>query len=140
LSLTSWYVEMTPSWLCIEPRTRRRLVLRTHRWIVERVLADGVSPSSLLGDLGPDGRLRTALAALVPSEQGDMWWPWIRLVLHDFRRALMTAPSPVTEAWCRWLFLIPYSLPLRTRGRAGKALPGRSARRQVRSSDGTVSM
>ena len=33
--LGRWYRQMTPSWMSAEPPARRRLILRTHRWIAE---------------------------------------------------------------------------------------------------------
>jgi hypothetical protein len=112
--LTRWYDDMTPCWRSIEPPLRQRLVLRTHQWIVESVFAEDGASTGAADDLGPGGRLSTALAELVPASETVLWRPWIRLALLDFRRALRWPPSRRTEAWCRWLFLIPYSLPVRT--------------------------
>jgi hypothetical protein len=115
---------MASCWLEIEPPLRRRLVLRTHRWIVDSVFDGHPTPSQLLDDLGPAGALRTALAALVPDDEAQRWRPWIRLVLQDLRRAVLWPPSPRTEAWCRWLFLIPYSVPIgAARREAVRAVP-----------------
>jgi hypothetical protein len=113
-SLALWYQDMTPSWRSVEPPLRRRLVLRTHQWIVESVFGEDGTPTGTIEDLGPGGRLASALAELVPASEVLYWRPWIRLALHDLRRALRWPPSRRTEAWCRWLFLIPYSLPVRT--------------------------
>jgi hypothetical protein len=98
----------------MEPPLRQRLVLRTHQWLVESVFTDDGTPTQAIADLGPGGPLATALAELVPAHETRLWRGWIRLALHDFRRALRWPPSRRTEAWCRWLFLIPYSLPVRT--------------------------
>jgi hypothetical protein len=112
VSVTRWYHDMTPTWLAIRPQLRRRLVLRTHQWIVDFVLTRGCAGPAVLEDLAPDGRLGAALGELVPPELEDRWSTWIRLVLHDLRRALVAPPSPPSEAWCRWLFLIPYAIPM----------------------------
>ena len=103
---------MTPCWLGIEPAVRRRLVLCTHRWVADRVFGGRARPADLLDDLAAAGRLTVALEALVPPEEAPRWRPWIRLVRYDLRRALTWPPARRTEAWCRWLFLIPYSLPV----------------------------
>jgi hypothetical protein len=116
-SVTQWYAEMVPCWLGITPTLRRHLVLHTHQWIVDSVFARGGSPALLLGELGPGGALTSGLVALVPENAMRRWQPWIRLMLHDLRRALASPPMPPTEAWCRWLFLIPYSIPVRPRSR-----------------------
>lgn len=110
-NLTRWYAEMRPCWLDIEPPLRRRLVLRTHRWIVDSVFSRA-SPAALLDDLRPGGTLPVALGALLPADEIRRWQPWIRLLMHDLRRSLASPPSPPTEAWCRWMLLIPYSVPV----------------------------
>ena len=117
VNVTRWYGEMVPSWLAITPTVRRHLVLHTHQWIVDSVFACGASPARLLDELGPGGALTSGLLALVPAHRLERWRPWIRLVLHDLRRAVASAPPRPTEAWCRWLFLIPYSIPVRPRRR-----------------------
>src|SRR2546429_343784 len=37
-TIFDWYRDMAPCFLAVEPPVRRRLILRTHHWIVERVL------------------------------------------------------------------------------------------------------
>src|SRR4029450_399327 len=44
--------------------------------------------------------------------------PWVPVALAVLRRALASTPSPRSEEWMRWLFLIPYSIPVR--GRAAR--------------------
>ncbi len=112
-TLLQWYRDMSPCWLGAEPRVRRRLILKTHRWIVERVLAPiarGDAPAT--DDLAPSGRLVWMLVRLVPATHFDVWRPWIRLTLADLTRALSWPPARRTDAWIRWLFVIPYSIPV----------------------------
>lgn len=109
-----WYRDMAPSWLATTPDTRRRLVLCTHRWIVERALVPmsrGDGPH--VGDLKPGGRLACMLVRAIRSDDLRSWKPWIRLVLTDLDRALSWPAGRRNEAWIRWLFLIPYSIPVR---------------------------
>lgn len=110
-NLLDWYRDMAPCWLRAEPAMRRRLVLRTHRWIAERVLgplARGHEPA--IGDLHPSGALAWLLVRMVPNGELATWTPWIRLVLTDLRRALSWPPGSRDAAWGRWLFLIPYGV------------------------------
>jgi hypothetical protein len=119
MALSEWYRDMTPSWLAIEPPIRRLLVLRTHRCIVERVLLplawrDGPATDDLVPDraLAPDGPLAQVLLQAVPAPAVEAWRPWVRLVVADLRAALVW-PAPRRDAsWVRWLFLIPYSVPV----------------------------
>jgi hypothetical protein len=111
-ALIAWYRNMAPTWLDAEPLIRRQLILRTHRWIVESVLAAS-SPTTPLEDLRPDGPLARALAATIPADELPRWRSWIRLVLADLRRALAWPANQRSSAWGRWLFLIPYSVPVR---------------------------
>jgi hypothetical protein len=111
-ALISWYNDMESCWLTIEPLLRRRLVLRAHQWLTESVFTEHGNRVDVLQGLGPGGRLASALAELVPPGETQRWRPWIRLVLHDLRRALRWPPARRTEAWCRWLFLIPYGVPV----------------------------
>jgi hypothetical protein len=127
-TLLQWYRDMAPCWLAVEPQLRRRLILRTHQWIVERVLlpmARGEPPAT--ADLVPTGRLVWRLVRVVPPDELDVWKVWIRLTLTDLQRALAWPASRRTEAWARWLFAIPYSIPVAGR-RARDVLP-RSAGR-----------
>ena len=124
-TVIDWYNDMTSTWLSVEPRLRRQLVLRVHQWIAERVFVDGAVPATPLEDLGPGGPLAAALAVMVPADQTDSWQPWIRRVLHDFRDALRRPPSQRTGLWCRRLFLIPYSAPVGPqRPRGSRVLAG----------------
>jgi hypothetical protein len=112
-ALKAWYEAMAPCWLAIQPDRRRRLVLQTHVWVADRALADPVDgPSQALAELGRDGSLVRALERLVPGNEAAAWRPWIELVRADLARALARPPAQRTQAWARWLFLIPYSVPL----------------------------
>lgn len=111
-----WYRDMTPCWMTAEPFRRRRLILRTHRWIAERVLeplAHGEEP--FVVDLEAQGALAQSLVGTIPPPELEAWQPWVRLTLADLRQALASTPSPRSEEWVRWLFLIPYSIPVRRR-------------------------
>lgn len=122
-TLKAWYEMMAPCWLAIQPARRRRLVLQTHVWIAERVLADAdAGPTAALGELGADGPLARALARLVPGAEADTWRLWSDLVRADLERALRL-PRRRSQAWARWLFLIPYSVPVPRRGRL-RSIPG----------------
>ncbi|HEV8643782.1 MAG TPA: hypothetical protein VGV13_22170 [Methylomirabilota bacterium] len=113
LRFVDWYRDMTPSWLEVEPALRRQLILCTHRWVVERVLipmSRGELPAT--DDLQPTGRLSWMLVRTIPVEELELWKPWIRLVRADLQRALSWALGKRTESWIRWLFLIPYAIPM----------------------------
>jgi hypothetical protein len=123
-ALKAWYETMAPCWLAIQPARRRRLVLQTHVWIAERVLADPLTgPSHALRELGADGPLASALARLIPRSEAGLWRRWIELLRLDLERALRRPPARRTQAWARWLFFIPYSLPVPSRARL-RVLPG----------------
>ncbi|PYM96359.1 MAG: hypothetical protein DME04_02135 [Candidatus Rokuibacteriota bacterium] len=112
--LGRWYRDMTTCWMTVEPLRRRRLVLRIHRWIAERVLAPiarGEDP--VVADLEADGALTATLIYMIPPRKLDAWRFWIFLALADLRLALAQPPMLRDEAWARRLFLIPYSIPLR---------------------------
>lgn len=122
--LRDWYARMAPCWLAIEPPLRRRLVLQTHAWIAERVLSDTTQePAPASSGLEHDGVLTRLLQHLVAREDRAAWGPWIELVRVDLQRALTRPPARRTEAWARWLFFIPYSVPTprRVRVRARRA-------------------
>jgi hypothetical protein len=102
--LLEWYRAMARSWLDVEPSPRRRLVLGTHEWIAEHLMAPSSAPAEILYDLYP------VLLRCVPDEP-DPWRPWIRLVTDDLVSAAGVRPPHRDEAWARRLFLIPYSLP-----------------------------
>jgi len=117
-SLKAWYEMMAPCWLAIQPARRRRLVLQTHVWVAERVLAaaDG-GWAAVLKDLTPDGALVRTLNRLVPRAEASAWRLWIDVVRGDLERALRHPLARRSQAWARWLFLIPYSVPVPRRGR-----------------------
>jgi hypothetical protein len=112
-TLLDWYRDMAPCWLGAEPQIRRRLILKTHQWIVERVLlpmARGQRP--MTADLEPTGRLVWRLVRIVPPGELNAWKGWIRLTINDLQRALAWPEGRRTQAWARWLFDIPYSIPV----------------------------
>jgi hypothetical protein len=111
-ALRCWYEAMAPSWLSIQPALRRALVLRTHRWIAERLLAptsDGYAAEQ--EDLGVGGRLWETLTTLIPADDRTAWRPWLRLVISDIEGALRRPIEKWDQTWVRWLLLIPYSIP-----------------------------
>jgi hypothetical protein len=123
-ALKAWYESMAPHWLAIQPARRRRLVLQTHVWLAERVLADPVlGPGFAVKELGPDGVLARALGRFVAGAAAPAWRAWIELVRLDLERALRRPPAERSQAWARWLFLIPYSLPVPRRAQL-RAVPG----------------
>jgi len=109
-SLLTWYLSLIPYWLGAKPRLKSRLLLRTHQWIVERVLAPEVNLAAAAADLGPDGELTRILTELVPTGEAEPWRPFIGIVVATLRRALLLPVTRRNEAWVRWLFLIPYSV------------------------------
>ncbi len=120
-----WYRAMAGTWLAIRPRRRRTLVLETHRWLAARLAGgDGGGLALAAADLEEDGDLARRLAACVPVAEAERWRPWIRLVLHDLRRALAQRGARRDETWERWLFLIPYSVPAPRRRGAGAGRVG----------------
>jgi len=111
--LLEWYQQMAPAWFGAEPVQRRRLILRTHRWTVERVLsplACGAEPA--VEDLAPAGRLAWMLSRTLSREEVSVWEPWVLLTLADLRYALARPRARRTREWVRWLFEIPYSNPV----------------------------
>jgi hypothetical protein len=121
--LVEWYASLAPSWLEVEPAMRRRLMLRTHQWIAERVLTPGRQTVPPAADLKPGGALVRSLFALIPPGQRDEWRCWIRLVFVQLKRALHWPAAKRTEAWAYWLFLIPYTEQV-TRVPGGRGAPG----------------
>ena len=117
-ALKAWYEKMAPCWLAIQPARRRRLVLQTHVWIAERVLANPAGgPGSAVKELAPEGPLARALARMTPGAEASAWRLWIDVVRADLERALRHPRAGRGQAWARWLFLIPYSVPVPRRGR-----------------------
>jgi hypothetical protein len=109
-----WYRDMAPSWLAATPHARRRLLLCTHRWVVERVLAPlSRGEAAYVGDLRRGGRLEWMLVRAIRPDEVPAWTSWIDLVRGDLERALSWPSGRRNDAWIRWLFLIPYSIPLR---------------------------
>lgn len=112
-SLKAWYETMAPCWLAIQPARRRRLVLQTHVWLADVALSDPANgPSRAVTELGPHGSLARALGRLVPAGEAAAWRRWIDHVCEDLARALGRPPAQRTQAWARWLFFIPYSIPV----------------------------
>src|SRR5437867_1220044 len=87
--LTEWYLALALCWLDVEPPLRRRLLLRTHQWIAERLLAPGARLSDTALDLEPGAALTRTLSALVPAEERRGWTDWIDRVVAELRRALL---------------------------------------------------
>jgi hypothetical protein len=112
--LGRWYRRMTPSWMSVEPLARRRLILRTHRWIAERVLEPlSQDEEPARDDLEADGLLASWLSDAVPSGERESWQPWVDVVRARLRRALAWPGAQRNDVWVRWLFLIPYGVPAR---------------------------
>jgi hypothetical protein len=108
-SLVTWYLGLIPHWMDAQPRLKCCILLRTHQWILERVLAPDVGLAAALGDLHPGGTLTRTLGELVPADDAEHWRQFIALVVANLRHALMLPVARRNEAWVRWLFLIPYS-------------------------------
>ena len=109
-SLVTWYLGLVPHWMGARPRLKVRLLLRTHQWIVERILAPEVGLAAAAADLRPDGDLARILTGLVPAEDAERWRQYIKVLVANLRYALLLPVSRRNEAWVRWLFLIPYSV------------------------------
>src|SRR5262245_6560886 len=109
-TLLAWYLGLIPHWMGADPSVRCALLLRTHEWIVDRVLDPDVSLAAAAADLRPDGALSRTLSALVPPEEMKHWKHFIHLVVANLRHALLLPVTRRNEAWVRWLFLIPYSI------------------------------
>jgi len=109
-SLVTWYLGLIPHWMGAQPRLKVRLLLRTHQWIVERILAPEVNLTAAAVDLAPGGELTRALTGLVPAAEARRWKQYILVLIANLRYALLLPVSRRNEAWVRWLFLIPYSV------------------------------
>jgi hypothetical protein len=109
-SLATWYLGLTHHWMGDNPRIKTRILLRTHEWIIDRVLAPEVGLAAAAADLRPEGALTRSLAALVPPDDAGEWRHFIDLVVANVRHALLVPVTQHNEAWARWLFLIPYSI------------------------------
>ena len=124
-SLVTWYLGLIPHWMGGQSRLRTRLLLRTHQWIIERVLAPEVSLSAAAADLQPEGALVRTLTELVAAEASEGWRQFILVVVANLRHALLLPVTRRNEAWVRWLFLIPYSVKaLEPADTAPVAIPG----------------
>jgi hypothetical protein len=111
-ALKAWYETMAPCWLGIRPALRRRLVLQTHVWLADLALADPVDgPNRAVRELGSRSSLARALERLVPTREAAAWRRWIDHVCADLARTLARPPQVRTQAWARWLFFIPCSVP-----------------------------
>jgi len=124
-SLVTWYLGLIPHWMGAKPALRCRLLLRTHQWIVDRVLAPEVGLAAALGDLRPGGALSAALSAMVPASEGDRWAHFIQVVVANLRHALLLPVSRRNEAWIRWIFLMPYSVRSTVAGASEEDAAGR---------------
>jgi hypothetical protein len=109
-SLVTWYLGLTHHWMGDNPRVKTRILLGTHEWIIDRVLAPEVGLAALAEDLRPEGALTRSLAAVVPPDDAPEWRHFIDLVVANLRHALHVPVTRHNEAWVRWLFLIPYSI------------------------------
>ena len=109
-ALVTWYLGLIPHWTNAGPRLRTRLLLRTHQWIVERIVAPEANLAAAAADLRPDGQLTRILTDLVPAEDSERWGQFIRVLVANLRHALLRPVTRRNEAWVRWLFLIPYSV------------------------------
>jgi hypothetical protein len=109
-SLVTWYLGLIPHWMGGRSRIRTRVLLRTHQWIVDRVLAPEVSLATAAAELQHEGALVRALTEVVPAEERDGWRQFIQVVVANLRHALLMPVTRRNEAWVRWLFLIPYSV------------------------------
>src|SRR5262249_44622684 len=103
-SLVTWYLGLIPHWMGAKPPLRCRLLLRTHQWIVDRVLAPEVGLAAALGDLRPGGALTEILSAMVPASEGDRWAHFIQVVVANLRHALLLPVARRNEAWIRGIF------------------------------------
>ena len=108
-SLLTWYLGLIPYWMESTPGLKRRIQLRAHQWIADRVLAPEVTLAAAAADLRPDGDLTRTLTALVPAGEVDDWRHFIGVVVANLRHALQLPVTRRNEAWVRWLFLIPYT-------------------------------
>jgi hypothetical protein len=111
--ISAWYDDMAPCWLSAEPAVRRTLMLRAHRFIAERLLLPlsqgaAIDPAAL----APGGPLARLLIDAVPLDEIALWRPWIWLVLSQLRRAMAWPVGRRDRKWARWLFLIPYRVPV----------------------------
>ncbi len=124
-SLLTWYLGLIPYWMEPKEGAKRRLQLRAHQWVVDRVLAPQVSFAAAVADLRPDGELTQILTALVPAGEAARWRHFIGVLVANLRHAMQLPVTRRNEAWVRWLFLIPFtadacSIPRRPTGAAAR--------------------
>jgi hypothetical protein len=105
-----WYCTMAPTWLGIQPEVRRKLVLQTHVWIVERVLEGETWPGAA-EDLEEDGVLVHRLERLIRPADRPHWQPWIAAVLAGLARELARRGDGHGHRWIRRLFLVAWRVP-----------------------------
>ena len=101
-SLVTWYLGLTHHWMGDNPRVKTRILLRTHEWIVDRVLAPGGRASSpRRSDLRPDGALTRSLgrARARPTTPRE-WRHFIDLVVANLRHALSRPSRSATRRGC----------------------------------------
>jgi hypothetical protein len=118
-SLLTWYLGLIPHWTGARPRLKARLLLRTHQWIVERVLAPEGDLATAVADLRPDGDLARILTESLPAENAERWRRFIRILVAHLRQALLVPVTRRNEAWVRWLFLVSYRAAAADPRRAG---------------------
>jgi hypothetical protein len=121
-TLVTWYLGLIPHWTNAGPALRTQLLLRTHQWIVERILAPEASLAAAAADLRPGGRLTRMLIDMVPAaEDSEERRHFIWVLVANLRHALLRPVTRRNEAWVRWLFLIPYSVKGWDRPAGGEA-------------------
>jgi hypothetical protein len=124
-TLVTWYLGLIPHWMGAGPRLRTQLLLRTHQWIVERIVAPEASFIAAAADLRPNGELTRILTDLVPAaEDSEDRRQFIQILVANLRHALLRPVTRRNEAWVRWLFLIPYSVKGWDTGAGGQASAG----------------
>src|SRR5438552_9990773 len=113
IGVARWYRDMTVCWMSAEPLRRRRLVLRVHRWIADRVLipmARGEEPA--VADLDADGVLALTLISMVPPRRLGARHPWIVLTLADRRLAPVPPPAVRHQGLARRSVRHPCRMPV----------------------------
>jgi hypothetical protein len=129
-TLVTWYLGLIPHWTGAGPRLRTQLLLRTHQWIVERIVTPEADLARAAADLRPGGALTRILTDLIPAaEDTEERRQFVRVLVANLRHALLRPVTRRNEAWVRWLFLIPYSVKgwdAPGAGAAARALGGAS--------------
>jgi hypothetical protein len=110
-TLVTWYLGLIPHWTSAGPPLRTQLLLRTHQWIVERIINPEADLATAAADLRLDGELTRVLIDLIPAaEDTEERRQFVRVLVANLRHALLRPVTRRNEAWVRWLFLIPYSV------------------------------